>query len=244
MSSIQHIVDRQLRRWEAERLAAVEAAGAGRVRPPAEPRRPTVTVARQAGVPGEAIARVLAAHLGYEVFDKEIIDYIATNHEVHRQMIEMLDEHTVSGIKLWAEGIVRGKHVDEADFLRFLSKTVRGIHAHGGAVILGRGANFLLADAHAFRVQLVAPLPERIEAVMAEQGLDAETARREVVAADAARNDFIRRFYHADWNDPGAYDLALNVAGLSIDAAASIVEQAMRSFVAARWPEAAAKGAA
>lgn len=236
MTSIQLIVDRQLRRWEAERLAALESMRAGRTAPRAAPVRPTVTVSRQAGLRGEAIAHALAERLGYELFDQQIVDYIASHHEVHRQMLEMLDEHTMSSIKLWAEGIVRGQHVDQADFLRFLSKTVRGIHAHGGAVILGRGANFLLCDARAFRVQLVAPLDERVKMHMADRGLDAEAARRELVATDAGRNDFIRRFYHADWADPGAYDLSLNVAGLTVEVAAAIIAQAMESFVAARWP--------
>lgn len=234
MTSIQLIVDRQLRRWEAERLAALEAARAGRVAGAIAPARPTVTVSRQAGLRGEAIAQALAARLGYELFDQQIIDYIATHHDVHRQMLEMLDEHTMSSIKLWAEGIVHRQHVDQADFLRFLSKTVRGIHAHGGAVILGRGANFLLADARAFRVQLVAPLAERVKIHMAERSLDAEAARREIIQVDAQRSDFIRRFYHADWADPGAYDLSLNVAGLPVEGAAAIVAQAMESFLAAR----------
>ncbi len=234
MTSIQLIVDRQLRRWEAERLAALEAARAGRVAGEVAPARPTVTVSRQAGLRGEAIAQALAARLGYELFDQQIIDYIATHHDVHRQMLEMLDEHTMSSIKLWAEGIVHRQHVDQADFLRFLSKTVRGIHAHGGTVILGRGANFLLADARAFRVQLVAPLAERVKIHMAERSLDAEAARREIIQVDAGRSDFIRRFYHADWADPGAYDLSLNVAGLPVEGAAAIVAQAMESFLAAR----------
>ena len=235
MTSIQLIVDRQLRRWEAERLAALEAARGGRVAREAAPARPTVTVSRQAGLRGEAIAQALAARLGYELFDHQIIDYIATHHDVHHQMLELLDEHTMSSIKLWAEGIVHRQHVDQADFLRFLSKTVRGILAHGGAVILGRGANFLLADARAFRVQLVAPLAERVKVHMAERGIDVEAARREIVQLDAERCDFIRRFYHAEWADPCAYDLSLNVAGLPVEGAAAIVAQAMESFLAARW---------
>jgi len=235
MTGIQLIVDRQLRRWEAERLAALEAAREGRAAREAAPARPTVTVSRQAGLRGEAIAQSLAARLGYELFDQQIIDYIATHHDVHRRMLELLDEHTISSIKLWAEGIVHRQHVDQGDFMRFLSNTVRGIHVHGGAVILGRGANFLLADARAFRVQLVAPLAERVKIHMVERGLDAEAARREIVAADAQRTDFIRRFYHADWDDPGSYDLSLNVAGLSVEGAAQVVAAAMDAFIAARW---------
>lgn len=241
MTSIQQIVDRQLRRWESERLAGLESARQAR---DVLPRAPSVTVARQAGLRGKVIARGLAERLGYQVVDKEIVDYIALNHDVRRKLLDMLDEQTVSGIKLWAEGIVRGQHVDRSDFLRFLSRTVRAIHLHGRAVILGRGANRLLADAEAFRIRLVAPIEWRLPVYMEENQCDEETARRELKASDAERSEFMRSFFHSDWADPAAYDLTLNVAGLPVEVAADMLEEAMRRFVAARWPEARPAGTA
>jgi cytidylate kinase len=236
MTSLHEIVDRQLRRWESERLAALEAArqAGARARLAAPP---TVTVARQAGVRGAAIARALASRLGYQLFDQEIIDYIALHHEVRRKLLEMLDEQTASGIRLWAEGIVRGQHLDRADFFRFLSKTVRAIHTHGNAVILGRGANFLLADARAFRVLLVAPMEARIAVLKEDRGLGADAARQALETSDAARSEFIHSFFHAEWSDPRNYDLTLNVGGLPVAVAAAILEDALRGFAAARWPE-------
>lgn len=236
MTSIQHIVDRQLRRWESERLAELESAQHA---PQAPPPAPSVTIARQAGLRGKVIAGMLAERLGYQVFDKEIVDYIALNENVRRKLLDMLDEQTVSGIKLWAEGIVRGQHVDRGDFLRFLSRTVRAIHLHGRAVILGRGANILLADAQAFRVRLVAPIEWRLPVYMEDNQCDEETARRELKASDAERGEFMRSFFHSDWEDPAAYDLTLNVAGLSVEVASDILEEAMHRFVSDRWPPAA-----
>jgi cytidylate kinase len=231
MSRIEKIVDRQLRIWETTRLAASQATHKAA---PA-PIQPTVTVARQAGSRGEEIARSLADRLAYSFFDQEIIDYIAAARDVRRKVLDMLDEHTVSGIKLWAEGMVSGRYVDRGDFLRYLLKTVRAIHSHGSAVILGRGANYVLADTAAFRVQLVAPLETRVQNVAAALGIDPEAARREVNETDAARREFIRRSFNAPWDDPAAYDLTLNVAGLPIEAAVSLIEAAFLRVAAVRW---------
>jgi cytidylate kinase len=241
MSSIQQIIDRQLRRWESERLAAIESA---RRPDQVTPAPPTVTIARQAGVRGKAIAQALADRIGYQVFDKEIVDYIASNHDVRRKLLEMLDEQTVSGIKLWAEGMVLGQHVDRGDFVRYLSGTVRAIHLHGRAVIVGRGAHVLLADAPSLRVRLVAPMEARVRELMAQGEYDEAGARRELSESDAARSEFMRSFFQSRWEDPAAYDLTLNVVGLPVDTAAAILEDAMRRSVAARGSEGRATGIA
>jgi cytidylate kinase len=233
MSAIEKILDRQFRVWETARIAVLEA------HPDAKPKpKPTVTVARQAGSGGEDIARSLAHRLGYSFFDRELIDYMAAARDLRRRILEKLDEHTVSGITLWAEGIVSGRYLDRADFIRYLSKTVRAIHAHGSAVILGRGANYLLADTAAFRVQIVASLDMRAKNLAAAQGIAEETARREVVEIDNARREFVRQSFNVPWDDPAAYDLTLNVTGLSVDTAASLLEEAFLKVAAARWPEA------
>jgi cytidylate kinase len=232
MSQIEKILNRQFRMWETARLAAV---GTPRARG-SMPFHPTITISRQAGARGEEIAQALADRLGYSFFDQEIIDHIAAARDLRRRVLEMLDEHTVSGIKLWAESIVSGKYLDQTDFVRYLARTVRAIHSHGRAVILGRGANYLLADTAAFRVHIVAPLETRIRTFATERKVDPEAARREIEASDVARREFIHRSFGARWDDPAAYDLTLNTAGLPVETAVSMIEDSLRQVAAVRWP--------
>lgn len=234
-------VDRQLRRWELERRAAVEQeAGAA----PAATPYVSVTISRKRGCRGAAIAACLAARLGYQVFDKELVDYIATHHNVRQRVLDMLDEKQSSAIRLWAEGIVAGRHIDRRDFVRFLSKTVRAIHEHGGVVVLGRGANCILDGRTAYRVQLTAPLDTRVAQVVTETGLDEEEARAEVLRVDAERESFIRNSFGADWDDAALYDLALNVAGLADETVAEMIEFCARRHGAEHSPQAAVGRAA
>jgi len=235
MSAIAQLVDRQLKRWELERRAAEEQ----RTQTSPAPRQSvSVTVSRMRGCRGPAIVEHLAERLGYQLFDKEIIDFIASNRNLHQRVLDMLDETVASGIRLWAEGIVAGRHVDRRDFVRFLSGTVRAIYEHGNAVIIGRGANCILAGRVVFRVQLTAPLDARVEQIMREDNLTEEQARDEVRRADEQREAFIRDSFGADWHDPALHDLTINVESLRAESVAEIIENCMRRFAVERWPDA------
>jgi hypothetical protein len=193
MTRLHEIVDRQLRRWESERLAALESArqAGSHARLSASP---TVTVARQAGVRGTAIARALASRLGYQLFDQEIIDYIASHHEVRRKLLEMLDEHTASGIRLWAEGIVRAASRPRR-LLRSRRRcapstaTERGDPGRGPTSSGGRPC---------------LPDPARGADGGADRGAHGGPGSPWMLSpgaesSDAARSEFIRSFFHTEW---------------------------------------------
>lgn len=241
MTNIGQLIDRQCRRWEVERRVEQEAlAKGGPARPPAV----TVTISRERGCRGAAIARGLAERLDYPFFDKELIDYIAGDTEIRRRLLDMLDEKVAGGIKMWAEGMVGGRLVDRTDFVRFLTRTIRAIHEHGGAVILGRGGNCILADTSTFRVHLTAPLAARIQQVVREQACTEDEARAEINAVDADRSAFVRKSFGAEWSDPAHYDIVLNVGALDDDGAVELIESCLLRFAARRWPQAKVGGEA
>jgi cytidylate kinase len=143
---------------------------------------------------------------------------------------------------MWAEGMVGGRLVDRTDFVRFLTRTIRAIHEHGGAVILGRGGNCILADTSTFRVHLTAPLDARISEVVHERACTEDEARAEISDVDAHRSAFIRKSFGARWSDPAYYDIVLNVSGLDDEAAVELIESCLRRFAARRWPHAIVGG--
>jgi cytidylate kinase len=235
-SGTAQLVDRQLRRWELERRAAREALGEGT---PERGHTVSVTISRRRGCRGPAIAAALAERLGYTLFGRELVDFIATDHKVCQRVLDMLDEKVASAIHLWAEGIVAGRHVDQRDFVRFLSETVRAIHEHGGAVVLGRGANCILEGQTAFRVHLTARLDARVQQVMREDNIDEERAREEVKEWDGRREAFVRNSFGADWRDPALYDLVVNVEFMEDEDVVDLIEDYLRRYAVKRWPEAA-----
>lgn len=62
---------------------------------------------------------------------------------------------------------------------------------------------------------------------MASLVLAQECAKREMARSDAGCRDFVRRYFHAEWEDPIHYDLIINTKFLSFHSAASIVLNAL-----------------
>ena len=55
------------------------------------------------------------------------------------------------------------------------------------------------------------------------RGLDSKGARKAIKDADAARSDYLRRFYGVETELPTHYDLVVNTDVLSVEQAAELV---------------------
>ena len=224
-SSIDAIVNRQIQRSQIEARMLREQPAS----PP--PLNPMVTLSRTLGSGGTEIARKTAERLHCQVFDREILDRIADMAEARRDLAEALDEQTRSRIENWIEGMLHGKIFDEGDYHHRLVQVVGALAELGSAVIVGRGANFILRNRIGIDVRIVAPKQARIKRLMAERQWTAKQAADEIHASDAAREKFIRRIFNANWNDPEIYDLIINTQDISLDSAAALIECAWQERI-------------
>lgn len=225
-SGIHQLIDRQIRRWEMEASARRELA-AGRPGQPA-PVLPWVTISRAFGSGGGEVAQRLSARLNYPIVDKEILEVLVQEGHLRAAIVEALDERDRSSLDVWVDGILRGKLQDKDDYLRTLVRVIGGIAIHGHSVIIGRGANFILDSARGLNVRVVAPREQRIETIRRIRDLDEDAAVKLVERVDGERSAYIRRYFHRDIEDPLAYDLILNTAGIGIDLAVELIDRSLR----------------
>jgi cytidylate kinase len=116
-------------------------------------------------------------------------------------------------------------------YVRMAGLVIRGLAHEGNVLILGRGGQVLLkGHPRALHIQTVAPLPYRVEVVMAHLGLDKRNARSRVRASDRARFDYLRRYHDADWLDPTLYHLVINTARIPVPTAADLIIAAQRAI--------------
>lgn len=225
-SGIDQIIDRQIKRWEleAQMRRRAEKEKPGRV----TMMRPWVTISRSFGSGGGEIARRLASNLGYQIFDREIVEVLIREGTFREAIVASLDEKDRSALELWVDGILRGKLVDKGDYLRDLVAVLSSIAMHGHAVILGRGANFVLDKNRGLHLRVVAPLSQRIETICRLRGLPYDEAEGLVHKTDEERAAFIRHHFHQDVDSPLAYDFILNTAGIGVEAAVNMIERALR----------------
>lgn len=117
---------------------------------------------------------------------------------------------------------------DDTNYLTGLEHVIKEMAEGRAIVILGRGSQFILKDfPGAFHVMIMAPVKVRLKRVMESLKLNAEDAREEMSNFDNGSRAFTKRFFHAELNDPLHYDLVINTAYFSVDAAASIVVDAL-----------------
>jgi cytidylate kinase len=95
-------------------------------------------------------------------------------------------------------------------------------------VIVAHGAAIPLANVEgALRVLVTAPYEARV-ARLATNGLGEVNARRNIDESDAARADFLERFYELESEEPTHYDLVVNTEKLGVDAAARAILSIVR----------------
>jgi len=173
------------------------------------------------------VAAKLAHELGWSLWDRELIDEIAQNAEVSRPVVEAFDEKTISEIELFAHGMF-GDH-EMADFLyaRHLARAVASIARLGNAIILGRGANYLLPDA--LNIRIDASDERRIENMMNYENLTREQAIAKLHDSDRERRHFLYTLFGRERVESTIYDLTIWMDKFTSDDAVDIIKAAVKA---------------
>lgn len=218
--SLLRIIEDQCRAWQmGQRQTAPPVAGPQ-----------IITVSREPGSGGKLVAAGIAEALDYDMFHQEMLHEMAKSADVNRCVMETLDEKGLSVLDEWIASLVDARHLWPDRYLQHLMRVVGAIGKHGRAVLVGRGANFILPPEVRFRVRVIAPREDRIKNVSREFGVSEEMARRRVLKTESERKAFIRKYFHADISDPANYDLVINTAAVGIAAAVSAVKSAVTVF--------------
>jgi len=140
--------------------------------------------------------------------------------------IENLPPETYMDLTGEGGGVVQ--KLDDKTFIDATTKVVKDIHAKGNAVIIGRGANQILADAtDTLHVGLIAPMSVRVETLMAREHFEREEAEIHVEELERAREDFVQKFWKVHPNEAKHYHMMLNMGRMSPKIAAEVIAHAV-----------------
>jgi cytidylate kinase len=215
--SIGELVEEQVRRSELGRWRNETG---DRLRP-----GPVVTISRSLGSGARLIARRLADELGYSLWDRELLDAMAHQAQVSLPVVESYDEKPSS----FLGGLVHVALDDHAftdfSYPEALARVTAEVAQHGYAIILGRGAGFLLPEALTVRID--ASPAHRIRNLVRHEGLSPEAATARIARSDRERRDFLRTVFGHDRVAQASYDLSLWMDRTSIEDAVAILRTAI-----------------
>ena len=203
-----------------------------------------LTVNREFGSGGGRIAQTIANWLGWKLLDRDIIDAIAYQAHVDKNVVRHYDEHVDSWLRrinqqamrsaALAAGLELGENsvFDAEEMVKISQKIIEKSHLDGNVVIVGRGAQCVLQHKpDVFHVFVYAPLKERLVRLRdrLEKGADIEQRLRTV---DGERAKYLQQYFGKNWCNMHLYDLMI-CSHADEDAAARAIVYAMNGQVIA-----------
>jgi cytidylate kinase len=195
-----------------------------------------ITISRQYGSGGSAIAQRVAEALDWRLVDNELVEQVARRAGLSADEVAEREERAPSFIERLARVLAAATpelfpppagtvlEQSERDLVRITETVVADIASEGNVVLVGRAAPVLLDRAEgALHVKVVASSAFRIRATAARFGLDPKDAERIVRETDANRERYHRDYYNREWDDPLNYHMTLNTERLGVEGAADIV---------------------
>lgn len=220
--SIEQFVKEQIIKWESM-VAADDRKQAAQI--------PVITVSSEPGSCGTVVAQEVAKRLGFDYFHKDIIEGIAKSAKMRTSVIESLEKERLTGIEDFISSLIKEQYIWPGIYMEHLLKVVSTIGKHGRAVIVGRGANFILPPGERFSVRIVAPLEIRIQNIARYYSTSEKNARRRVIRRESNRRAFVRQSFNADIADPQNYDLIINTGKIGTGPAVEAIIGALMGTV-------------
>jgi cytidylate kinase len=181
-----------------------------------------ITIEREYGSGGGAIAAQLAQHLGWNLWDHRLTEEIARIANVAPSAVKRCDERMDSRFYRLAKTFWRGSSerssplgaqtFDTDRMMLIMEEITTRIAREGNSVVVGRGAPFFLRQQpDAFHVFLYAPRAEKVRRLV-EDGLNPTDAEEQVDAVDRERIAFVKHYFDADWPTRSLYHMMMNTA--------------------------------
>jgi cytidylate kinase len=179
-----------------------------------------VAISESLGSLGIEIGNTVAARLGYEFAERDIISKAADRFGADVSRLSHAAEERPTLLERF--------NAEQRRFAQYVEATVHEMAARDNFVLVGLASTLILAEApHTLRVRVTAGEPVRAERLARQLGLTGAAAVARVHDSDRERAGRVRFLYHVDWDDPMLYDLVMNTERADAEEGARLVQQAL-----------------
>jgi len=222
-STTAKLVEKQMRNWEIARSQRIES-------PATEDEGVAqfLAISRRPGAGGARLAGMLSETLGWPVFDKQILDAMAGDDTIRRQVYESMDERDVGWFEETLRVFMQGEF-ETNDYFRQLTHTVLSLARQGSAIFLGRGIDLILPPSRGLRVRLIASWERCAERYAKRHDMTVAEATEQIERHEQQIAEFIRHQFNRDHTDPTRHDLVVNMDRFTPEEALDIVVGVLRS---------------
>lgn len=191
-----------------------------------------ITIARQYGSGGRIVGKKLAAELGIQFYDEEILRMTSDISAVGEQYFRLADEKAgnnilhriIGGMKtqdFLKEPKLEGNITSPENLFRFQSAVIRQLAMEESCVIVGRCADYVLEAAgkeDLIRIFVYADMATCIRRTMEVDGIeDTKEALKKLNHITKQRREYHKYFTGKEWEDLTNYDMPINTSKLELD---------------------------
>ena len=203
-----------------------------------------ICISHADGAGGRQVGRLVAERLGLRYVDEEIVARAAVKGGISPAEVADEEQRKSALVRLLRE-LGRGAATESYGFAGpaapastapapdavrgLIQDAIAEVAADGDAVIVAHAAARALPDKTGVLRVLVTASPEsRAQRVADADELEPKDARRAIADSDAARADYLKRFYGVGSEQSTDYDLVVNTDALSFEQAVDLVALAAR----------------
>ena len=196
-----------------------------------------ITVSREFGSGGRELGKRMADVLGWDYYDREIIDAVAKEEGLDADYVNaVLERHEWWSVPITFHRTFTVTNAPNTDLLVQEKKVIERIAEAGRSCILvGRNADFFLRSYDPFRIFVCAETEAKIrrcrERAEEQEGLSDREIERQIRRIDRSRAANRELVAGDRWGDRSAYHLTVNTTDWNLkELAPAVAEVAVRFF--------------
>ena len=181
-----------------------------------------ITISREYGSGGRYIGKLVADKLGIKLYDKEFITTMANETGLSEEYIEN-NEQKRNVLASLNNGYYFGLNNSDELFLKE-SELIRNIASKESCVIIGRCADFILADyKDVINIFVYSSMDNKIKRATEIYGISKENAEKEVIKINKLRSNHYKYYTERDWSNFENYDICINSDLVGVEKSAELI---------------------
>jgi len=198
---------------------------------------PLVTISRQYGAEGEAIAfrageiltEISQGQHPWIVVDEDLGERVIKDHHLPKRIGRFFSGEQILSIDEHLEGLL-GISIPGATMVEKLARIIVQLARIGHVILIGRGAHLITANfPRAVHVRIIGSFERRVERIMKNKSCSREEAATDVRTVGLHRRHFVSTYFHSNLDDPERYDMIFNTDRISVEEGARTIAQLVSS---------------
>ena len=193
-----------------------------------------ITISREFGSGGRTIGRLVAEQLGYQFYDRELVNQVAERSGFSPEFIEESGEYASAKSSLLFAMATAGQY--SADGLSmhdrlYIEQTrfIEELAEQGRCVIVGRCADYILREhKDCLHVFIHADMKSRAKRIVERYGEKDKSPEKRLAEKDQKRRVYYKNYTGRNWGQAQNYDLCLNSGVLGEEVCVELIVAACK----------------